>query len=268
MKILFIGDVFGDAGRRVLAEHLPEIIDEFSPDLVIANGENVAGGRGITANYVKKMKHYGVSVLTGGNHSFAQPDVFMDPKTNGMILRPANFSCVKRGRGSMVYTLEDGRSIGIINLIGKTFIEGKIRCPFKEVELILPTLSECTHIFVDFHAEATSEKVCMAHFLDGRVGAICGTHTHVQTSDARIFPKGLAYITDAGMTGPEYSAIGMTHEPILHRILTGEPARFVQSKEDPMFNGVIIELDDITKRAISIAPIYRRYQFDSLDESE
>jgi len=261
MKILFIGDVFGDAGRRVLAEHLPEIKAEFEVDLVIANGENVAGGRGITVNYVKKMKHYGVNVLTGGNHSFAQPEVFENEKTKEIVLRPANFSCVKRGKGSTVFTLDDGRTVGVINLMGKTFIEGKIRCPFKEVDEILKTMPECTHLFVDFHAEATSEKVCMAHYLDGRVGAVCGTHTHVQTNDARIFPKGTAFITDAGMTGPEYSAIGMTHEPIIYRILTGEPVKFVQSKEDPMFNGVFIELDDETKRAVKIEPIYRRYQF-------
>lgn len=262
MRILFIGDVFGDIGRRVLAEHLPKIKNEFSIDVVVANGENCAGGRGVTINYAKKMRKYGVDAITGGNHSFAQPEVFEDDKMKEMVLRPANVSCIKRGKGHTVITLPDGRSLGILNLLGKTFIMGKTRCPFKEADKLLPELSEATHILVDIHAEATSEKVCLAHYLDGRVGVVCGTHTHVQTNDARIFPEGTAYITDAGMTGPEYSAIGMQHGPIIHRILTGEPVKFVQAKEGPMFNGVVVELDDETKRGVSIEPIYRRYSFE------
>ncbi len=262
MRILFIGDVFGDIGRRVLAEHLPSIKEEFKPDVVVANGENCAGGRGVTVNYAKKMRKYGVDVITGGNHSHAQIEVFDDEKMHGLVLRPSNISGMKRGKGHTIYTLPDGRTLGVLNLLGKTFINGKIRCPFKETDKMIPELAEATHIFVDIHAEATSEKVCLAHYLDGQVGAICGTHTHVQTNDARIFPQGTAFITDAGMTGPEYSAIGMQHEPVLYRIITGNPAKFVQSKEGPMFNGVIIELDDVTKKAVSIEPILRRFTFE------
>ncbi len=262
MRILFIGDVFGDIGRRVLAEHLPSINDEYKPDVVIANGENCAGGRGITINYAKKLRKYGVDIITGGNHSNAQMEIFEDEEMNVKVLRPSNISGMKRGKGHTIFTLSDGRTLGVLNLLGKTFIKGKIRCPFKETDTVLPELSETTHIFVDFHAEATSEKVCMAHYLDGRVGAVCGTHTHVQTNDARIFPQGTAFITDVGMTGPEFSAIGMQHEPVLYRIITGNPAKFVQSKEGPMFCGTIIELDDKTKKAISIEPIIRRYQFE------
>jgi len=262
MKILFVGDVFGDVGRRVLAEHLPSLIKEFEPDVVVANGENVAGGRGVTVNYAKKMRKYGVNVITGGNHSFAQREVFDDETTKDWVLRPANISGTKRGRGATVYNLPDGRTLGVINLMGKVYIDGKISCPFKKADELVYELGPATHILVDIHAEATSEKVCLAHYLDGKVGAICGTHTHVQTNDARVFSKGTAFITDAGMTGPHDSAIGMKHEPVIHRIITGEPAKFVQSKEGPTFNGVIIDLDDETGKARSISPVYRRYSFE------
>lgn len=261
MKILFIGDVFGDTGRRVLADYLEGIKEEFQIDVVIANGENCAGGRGVTVNYAKKMRKYGVDIITGGNHSHAQPEVFDDEKMGMIVLRPANISGMKRGKGHTIMELSNGKTLGILNLMGKTFIGGKLRCPFKEADQRLTDLKGCDYIFVDFHAEATSEKVCLAHYLDGRVSAICGTHTHVQTNDGRVFPKGTGFITDAGMTGPEWSAIGMQHEPIIHKILTGEPVKFTQAKEGPMFNGVVVELDDESGVTKSIETIYRRYEF-------
>ena len=264
MNILFIGDVFGDTGRRILSEHLDEIKSHYNIDFTIANGENCAAGRGITVNYAKKMRKYGVDAITGGNHSPAQPEVFEHETFKEIVLRPANFSGMKRGKGSTVITLPNQKKIGIINLMGKTYITAKLRCPFKEVEKILESevFQNLDYIFVDFHAEATSEKVCMAHFLDGKVSAICGTHTHVQTNDARIFPNGTAFITDAGMTGAHFSAIGMKHEPILHKILTGEQVRFVQSKSGPVFNGVVVELDDTRIASHSIKPIYINYEFE------
>lgn len=263
MKILFVGDVFGDIGRRVLAEKLADIKDEFSIDFTIANGENCAGGRGITPNYAKKLRKYGVDVITGGNHSSAQLEVFQSEAFSSFVIRPQNIHDIKDGQGFTIVTLESGTTICVINVLGRTFIRGKNACPFKAVEAMLEEQKENAQIFfVDFHAEATSEKVCMAHLFDGKLSALIGTHTHVQTADARIFPKGTAFLTDAGMTGPEFSAIGMQHEPVLDRIMTGTPRQFVQSKEGPMFNGVVIDIDEETGKARSIESILRRYEFD------
>ncbi len=262
MRILFIGDIFGDTGRRVLADHLPSIKEEYSVDVTIANAENCAGGRGVTINYAKKLRKYGVNMITGGNHSYAQLEPFQDAKWSEIVLRPHNISNFKYGKGIGYHILPDGKLLAIINLMGKTFINGKMKCPFKVAdELIKEAAKETSFIFVDFHAEATSEKVCLAHYLDGRVSAIVGTHTHVQTNDGRIFPKGTAFMTDAGMTGPEFSAIGMEHLPIIDKILNNNTNRFVQAKEGPMFNGVIIDLNESGK-ATFIEPVLRRYSFE------
>jgi metallophosphoesterase (TIGR00282 family) len=262
MRILFIGDLFGDIGRRVLAEHLEGVVEKHKADVVIANGENCAGGRGITVNYAKKLRKYGVDIITGGNHSHAHTDVFSDEKYGATTLRPHNIKNMKKGKGHTVFTLKDGRKIGVVNLQGEIFINCKVGSPFKSADSILEFISEETNtILVDFHAEATSEKICLAHHLDGRITALVGTHTHVQTADARILPNKTAFITDVGMTGPELSAIGMQHEPIIEKLITGKPNKFVQAKDDPMLNAVLIESDDDTGLAISITPIFERYQF-------
>ena len=262
MRILFLGDIFGDTGRRVLAEHLPDIILEHEPDVVIGNGENCAGGRGITLNYAKKLHKYGVDIITGGNHSHAHTDAFENEKQFELVLRPHNIRNMKKGKGFTVFTLKDGRKLGVINLLGETFISAKVRSPFKVAnELIIDLKKETNTILIDFHAEATSEKICLAHFLDGRVGAIFGTHTHVQTADCRILPNGTAFMTDVGMTGPELSAIGMEHAPIIEKIMTGKPNKFVQAKSDPMINGVMVEIDDESGKAKWTRPIFYRYQF-------
>ncbi len=259
MRLLFVGDVFGDVGRRVLADHLPSIREEFAVDVCVANGENTAGGRGMTVPLARKFRKFGVNCITGGNHSPAQPEIFSDEKCNDWVLRPHNMAGIKVGSGVAVLPVGDAQ-LAVINLMGRTFIRGRHKCPFKTVDELLAELPEdVTHILVDFHAEATSEKVCMAHHLSGRVSAVVGTHTHVQTNDARIFPGGTGFLTDAGMTGPENSAIGMDIGPVLDRIITGTNSQFVQSKEGPMFNGVLFDLDS-NGHCTAVEPIIRRYE--------
>ena len=208
MRVLFIGDIFGNLGRRILAERLKKIVEEKGIDLCIGNGENVAGGRGLTGNLAKKLRKYGVNVITGGNHSFSIPDndiTFMDEP---WVLRPHNFPPGNIGRGFTVFTLPDGRKAGVINLQGRTFHAETIDCPFRTGGEIINALREITPVvIVDFHAEATSEKLAFAYHVDGRVSAVIGTHTHVQTADERILPNGTAFITDVGMTGPEESPV-------------------------------------------------------------
>lgn len=262
MRLLFIGDTFGTIGRRVLAEYLEGIKKEFSIDVCIANGENCAGGRGVTANILEKLIRYGVDVVTGGNHSMAEREVFKDKKYYGKVLRPLNMDVNAPGIGRTIFETSDGVKLAIINLHGRTFIADKLSCPFKMgMDTVNNILQETPNIFIDFHAEATSEKVCLAHYLDGKVSAICGTHTHVQTADERILKNGTAFITDAGMTGPEDSAIGMKAEPIIQKYLHNSHVRFEPSKKGPMFNGVIIDIDTETGKAQSISRIFRRYQF-------
>jgi len=228
MNILFIGDVFGTIGKRILADHLEKIRKEFAVDICIANGENIAGGRGITANLVRKLHKFGVDVITGGNHSFREPQVYNDPYAERRLLRPLNVPSDRPGKGVVIHTLPDGREVAVINIMGRTFIpDESISCPFTcGMSAVDEALSRTDFIIVDFHAEATSEKVCFAHWLDGKATAVLGTHTPVQTADERILPKGTAFITDTGMTGPELSAIGMKHEPIIRRYCTQEKIRF------------------------------------------
>lgn len=210
MNILFVGDVFADIGRRVLAERLAPLIAERGIDCCIANGENAAGGHGLTGNVAKKLRTFGVNAITGGNHSFTFPD--NDPSFMGepQILRPLNFPPGNVGHGSAVITLPDGRMVGIVNLQGRTFHREIIDCPFRLGKAAVDELKETTNIvIVDFHAETTSEKLAFATFVDGQASAVLGTHTHVQTADERVLRGGTAFISDVGMTGPEDSIIGM-----------------------------------------------------------
>ena len=262
MNILFIGDLFGDVGRRVLADNLEEIKKEYGADITIVNGENCSGGKGITLKQAKKLRKYGADIITGGNHSHAEKDVFEDPIYKDIVIRPANIksSNFRVGKGLTYFTLPNSKKVAIINLMGNTFIKGKRHCPFKMADTLVEKAQEETNIiFIDFHAETTSEKVCLAHHLNGRVSAIVGTHTHVQTNDARIFSNGTAFITDAGMTGAEDSAIGMDYRIILDKILNGNQNSFKQSKDGPMINGVIISIDDESGKAVSIDTVFRRY---------
>lgn len=262
MRVLFVGDVFADVGRRVLAERLASLMEEKGVDCCIANGENAAGGHGLTGNLAQKLRKYGVSVITGGNHSFAFPDKDRSFMNEPHILRPLNFPPDNVGHGSTVFTLADGRSLGVVNLLGRTFLHEATDCPFRLGKAAIEELRAATNIVVvDFHAEATSEKLAFAHYVDGMVSAVIGTHTHVQTADERILPGGAAYLTDAGMTGPEQSIIGMKADGVIRRFLLQTPVRFEPSSEGGMLNAVCIDIDDASGKATAISRVYERITF-------
>ena len=262
MKILFIGDIFGNTGRRILAQRLQSLIKENSIDVCIGNGENSAGGRGLTSNIFKKLRKYGIQIVTGGNHSFSIPDneySFLDTPT---VLRPLNYPPENIGHGSTVFELDDGRTIGVINLQGRTFVHEALDVPFRIGKNAIDQMKkQASHILVDFHAEATSEKLAFAQYVDGQVSAVLGTHTHVQTADEKILPGGTAFISDAGMTGPEDSVIGMKKEQVIRRFLLQTHVRFDPADKGPMLNGVIIETDDNTAKAVSIKRVFERIIF-------
>jgi len=259
MKILFIGDIFGNAGRRALADRLPSLVEENSIDLCIANAENIAGGRGLTHNLFRKLRKYGVQVVTGGNHSFSIPDSDINFMSFSEVLRPLNYPPNNFGHGSTIYTLPNGTAVGVVNLQGRIFFHESLECPFRTGQDAIDELRTMTPIIiVDFHAEATSEKIGFAHFVDGRVSAVLGTHTHVQTADERILPGGTAFISDVGMTGPEDSIIGMAKEQVLKKFLLQTHVRFEPSEKSPMINAVILDIDEQTGKTLSIVRVYER----------
>jgi metallophosphoesterase (TIGR00282 family) len=263
MKILFIGDIFGTTGKRVLAERLPGIIEERSIDVCIANAENIAGGRGITHNLLKKLYKFGVHVITGGNHSLACPDSFDDFSTDPFLLRPLNMPPGNIGKGTAVFSLPDGRTLGVISLLGRTFFHEQFDCPFRTGMAAINEMAAATRcIIVDFHAEATSEKKAFACYVDGKVSAVLGTHTHVQTADEAVTDAGTAFITDVGMTGPEESIIGMKKDAVVKKFLLQTHVRFEPAASRPMLNAVAVEIDDATGKALSIVRIYERITFE------
>ncbi|MFP4241256.1 MAG: TIGR00282 family metallophosphoesterase [Chitinispirillaceae bacterium] len=262
MRILFIGDIFGNPGRRALAERLSSLLEEHHIDVCIGNGENAAGGRGLTKNLYRKLRKYGMDVLTGGNHSFSVADKDYSFMNDPPVLRPLNYPPGNVGHGSTLFTLPDGRKIGVVNLMGRTFIHETLDCPFRSGEQAIKELKQHTPvILVDFHAEATSEKAALAWHVDGMASAVVGTHTHVQTADERILPKGTAYITDVGMTGPEKSIIGMKPEGVVKKFLLQTYVRFEPADDSPMINGVVIEAEDTTGHAVSISRVFERVNF-------
>ena len=252
MKILFIGDIVGKPGREIIRKGLPGLAEHLEADLVIANAENAAAGFGVTKDIGDTLLESGVHVMTSGNHIWAKKEVIEYIGAQPRLLRPANYPAGVPGRGSYVAQTSDGRAVGVINVMGRVFMQS-IDDPFtivlKEIEAMR---GRTKVIVVDFHAEATSEKVAMGWHLDGKVTLVVGTHTHVQTADERVLPNGTAYITDAGMTGPHDSIIGMEREPSLARFLNGMPARYEPATGNPRLNGVVIEADDKTGRALSI----------------
>jgi metallophosphoesterase (TIGR00282 family) len=262
MKILFIGDIFGNIGRRVLAERLPGLALEHGADVRVGNGENVSGGRGMTKNLFRKLRKYGLNVITGGNHSFSVADNDYSFMSEPISLRPLNFPPSNLGHGSTLFTLPDGRSIGVVNLMGRMFMHDALDCPFRAgLEAINELRKQTPVILVDFHAEASSEKAALAHYVDGLASAVIGTHTHVQTADERILPKGTAFITDAGMTGPEHSIIGMKPEGVIKKYLLQTYVRFEPSEDGAMLNGVVVDVDDASGKALSIKRVYERVEF-------
>ncbi len=255
MNILFVGDVVGAPGREMIQDYLPKLKSHFRAHVTIVNAENSAGGRGITEKIYKQMLEMGANVVTLGNHAWDNRDVFEFIGEAKNITRPANFPEGAPGTG-LVFIRVNDVEVAIINLQGRTFMPA-LDCPFKKAEeLVEKARSRTNIIFVDFHAEATSEKQAMGWFLDGQVTAVVGTHTHVQTADARILPGGTAYLTDVGMTGPYDEILGMEKNAVMNRFLTSLPARFEVPKSGrKQLNACLIQLDKETGRAKSIENI-------------
>jgi metallophosphoesterase (TIGR00282 family) len=255
LNILFIGDVIGRPGRRAVARVLPKLKAELKIGLTIANSENAAGGFGLTKKLATELSEMGVDVMTSGNHIWDRRE--MVPHLDSMtdVLRPLNYPSGVPGRGRGIYEVRPGLRVCVVNLMGRVFMR-PIDCPFRVVDNLLAEIHDMITI-VDMHAEATSEKVAMGWYLDGRVAAVLGSHTHVQTADEQILPKGTAYITDAGMTGPHNSVIGIEKQAIINRFLTGIPSRFDSAKDDVRFCGVYVEIDPRTRTAKDIRRINR-----------
>jgi metallophosphoesterase (TIGR00282 family) len=260
MRILFIGDIVGAPGRRIVVERLEDIIGNEQADLVIANGENSASGFGITPRLTEELLSTGIEVLSGGNHIWDRKEILDFIPREPRLLRPANFPAASPGKGLFRGTSRQGIPYAVLCLQGRIFMAAN-EDPFATADRELASLDpETKVILVDIHAEATSEKQAMGWYLDGRVSAVVGTHTHVPTADERILPNGTAYITDVGMTGPHDSVIGMEKGPIIKRFLDGLPARFEVATSDIQMNAVLIEVDSLSGRAVSIAR--RRYRLE------
>jgi 2',3'-cyclic-nucleotide 2'-phosphodiesterase len=239
VSILFVGDVVGGIGKRTLLALLPSLRDRYAPDFVVVNGENAAGGVGITPKIAREMLTAGVDVITLGNHTYRHKEIYPYLDEEERILRPANFLASQPGHGWCVVT-RDAARLGVVSLSGNLFMKAG-RPAFPEADAVLRALDgKVDQVLVDMHAEATSEKVAMGWHLDGRVTAVVGTHTHVPTADARILPGGTAYITDVGMTGPRGGVIGVRREQAVTSMVTQMPIRFETSTDDPWLNGVVI----------------------------
>lgn len=252
MKVLFIGDIVGKPGRRAVKVLLPGIVGDYGVDIVIANCENAAGGFGVTRKVVDELYGNDIDILTSGNHIWDKREITEFIGDYETLLRPANYPAGTVGKGSVIVHNGSGTSLGVLNLEGRVFMR-PLDCPFRVAEREIDTLKDKTNIIlVDIHAEATSEKEALGWFLDGRVSAVVGTHTHVQTADERVLPRGTAYITDVGMTGPCDSVLGIKKEVALERFLTLLPNRYEVAKGDVRLQGVLIDIDDTTGRALSI----------------
>jgi len=253
LTVLMIGDIVGKLGRRTVATLLPGLKRAQRIDLVIANGENTAGGRGLTTKTAAELYDTGIDIITSGNHIWENREIYPALDSDLRIVRPLNYPEGVPGHG--VYR-KDG--LAVINVMGRTFMGAALDCPFRAMDAALAGLSDCKVILVDLHAEATSEKVAMGFYLDGRVSAVVGTHTHVPTSDTRVLSGGTAYVTDLGMVGALHSVLGMQVEPVIERFLTQLPNRFDPEEKGPAdFNSVLIEIDESTGRAVSIERLDR-----------
>ena len=259
VKLLFIGDIVGQPGRRAVRDLLPKLREQQAIDFVVANGENSAGGSGITPKTAEEIFAAGVDVITSGDHLWDQKDVMELLENEKRFLRPLNYPAGTPGRGSGVFTVPSAKfgvlrsvTVGVLNLQGRTFMPA-LENPFVVgLDEVKKLLEQTKVVFVDFHAEATSEKIAFARMLDGQVSAVVGTHTHVQTADEQVFPGGTAYLTDAGFTGPHESVIGREIAPVVQRFLTNMPQRFEVAKERVMLNGAVVEIDETTGKAMAI----------------
>jgi metallophosphoesterase (TIGR00282 family) len=247
ITVLFIGDIVGEPGMEILSVGLPVLKRRFTPDFVIVNGENMHEGRGYNFQQVQRLYEMGINVITGGNHSFDKHLIFNYMDTERRLLRPLNYPKEAPGKGYGIYNIPNTElKIGVINAQGRTFMN-PIDCPFKKTDAAIEKIKTYTNIIlVDFHAEATSEKRALAWYLDGRVSAMVGTHTHVPTADYQIMPMGMAYITDVGMTGAHNSVIGTNKEAVIQRFLSQTPQKFEIAEEDLHLNAVIIQIDEVS----------------------
>jgi metallophosphoesterase (TIGR00282 family) len=268
VKLLFIGDIVGRPGREAVKILLPKLRERHALAFVIANGENAAGGSGITPKTAEEIFAAGVDVITSGDHLWDQKEVMELLAAEKRFLRPLNYPAGTPGQGSGVFEVQSPKSkvqspisVAVLNAQGRTFMQPPLDNPFLLAADEVKRLRERTKIiFVDFHAEATSEKIAFARYLDGQVSAVVGTHTHVQTADEQIFPGGTAYLTDAGFTGPHESVLGRDIEPVVQRFLTGMPQRFEVAKERVILHGAVIEIDDASGKAIKIQRVAEKSQ--------
>ena len=252
MKVLFIGDIFGEPGRRVLAKAVPRLVAQRQIDIVIGNGENAAGGFGITPELAEELFDLGLAVITTGNHAWDKKEILDYFPREPRLLRPANYPGGVPGHGSVIVESASGERLGVLQLMGRAYMP-TLDCPFQVAKKEMADLKKrTTAVIVDMHAEATSEKMAMGHYLDGEAVAVVGTHTHVQTADDQILPKGTAYVTDIGMTGPLHSVIGVKKELAIEKFLTGMPRRFEVASGPSVFCAVLVELDARLGKALSI----------------
>lgn len=256
IRILFIGDVVGAPGRAMLQKHINRLREQYAIDATIVNGENSADGRGITPRIMDYFNHLKVDVVTSGNHIWDKKDIIPYMHTHDDLIRPANFPAGTPGVGFRLISIK-GNPVAVVNLQGRIFMKEHLDCPFRTIDSLLTYLKDKTAtILVDFHAETTAEKSCLAYHLDGRVSAMVGTHTHVQTADERVLPKGTAFITDLGMVGALDSSLGMKKEPIIQQFMNQMPTRYTVETEGPMLlTGVWIEIDTRTGTALKIERI-------------
>jgi 2',3'-cyclic-nucleotide 2'-phosphodiesterase len=255
LRLLFLGDVIGEPGRKAVIETLPRLKQELGVDFIVVNGENAAAGRGITGRITIDLLRAGVAVVTTGDHVWDQKEIISYIQTEPRLLRPVNYPPGTAGRGSIVLETAKGK-VGVINVQGRTFMQPSLENPFRVVEEEVQRVrAETRVIFVDVHAETTSEKIALGRFLDGKVSAVAGTHTHVQTADEQIFPGGTAFICDAGMCGPTESVLGREIQPIIQRFISCMPINFPVAKGQVRIHGVLVEIDPTTGKAGSIRRI-------------
>lgn len=255
MRILMIGDIVGRLGRRAIKERLTQVVEDYSINFVIANGENAASGNGLTRSVAEELFASGIDVITMGNHVWDKKELLHFIDSEPRILRPANYPSGNPGKGFGIYEVPGFEKLAVINLSGRVFLNN-LDCPFHKAQELLHYINQQTvNVVVDFHAEATSEKYAMGFYLDGQVSAVCGTHTHVQTADARILPQGSAYITDIGMTGPYNSVLGIEPQTIIERFISHIPVKFELAQGPLLFNGAVIEINRINGLAKSIENI-------------
>jgi hypothetical protein len=253
VRVLCVGDVVGRPGRQVLAEHLPKLKKQHQLDCIIVNAENIAGGSGLTPQLLDKLRRYGTNLITLGDHAYRRREVFEVLQRCDDVVRPANFSPDAIGRDHAIYRTDTGVEIAVIALLGRMFMKPITDCPFRAVDRLLTMLPRSVKaIFIDMHAEVTSEKVAMGWHLDGRVSCVFGTHTHVQTADERVLPGGTAYITDLGMSGPRDSVLGRRKDNVIKSLITNMPHPYDVAEGDPWLHGAIVTVDETTGRAAAI----------------